>query len=117
MPFISRDKAPTTNPFPGVTIRSLVGSEVGAVAVTVNENTVEPQQGVPAHVHPTHEEAVVVLEGEFRARVGEEERVVRPGDVILVPAGVRHRLISVGPRPGRLLAIFPTLAVVRQLVE
>ncbi len=117
MPFISREKASSTNPFPGVTIRSLVGPTVGAQGLTVNENTVAPQQGVPAHVHPAHEEAMVILEGEFRASVGEEERVVRPGDVILVPQGVRHRLLSVGARPGRLLAIFPTLDVVRQLVE
>ncbi len=117
MPFISRDSAPAANPFPGVTIRSLVGSVVGAAALTVNENTVAPQHSVPAHVHPTHEEAMVILEGEFRARVGEEERVVRPGDVILVPQGVRHWLLSVGAGPGRILAIFPTLEVVRQLVE
>ncbi len=117
MPFISHDNAPITHPFPGVTVRSLVGSAVGAHGLTVNENTVAPQQGIPAHVHPTHEETVVILEGEFRARVGEEESLVRPGDVILVPQGVRHRLLSVGARPGRLLAIFPTLEVVRQLVE
>ncbi|MSQ40079.1 MAG: cupin domain-containing protein [Dehalococcoidia bacterium] len=117
MPFISRDNAPISQPFPGVTIRSLVGSAVGAQGLTVNENTVEPQQGIPAHVHPTHEETVVILEGEFRARVGDEERVVRPGDIVLVPQGVRHQLLSVGARPGRILAIFPTLDVVRQLVE
>ena len=36
-------------------------------------------------------------------RLGEEERDVSPGDAVVIPPGVRHRVWNTGPDPLRLL--------------
>jgi mannose-6-phosphate isomerase-like protein (cupin superfamily) len=38
----------------------------------------------------------VVLEGEATFTVGDEERVVRAGEVAVAPAGVPHRFVNSG---------------------
>jgi len=42
------------------------------------------------HVHEESEQICSLLEGEMEFTLGEETRTVRPGDVVVVPAGVRH---------------------------
>ena len=117
MPIIPGEEAPVSRPFERVTSRSLVSPEMGASSLTVNELTLEPGAQVPAHIHLTHEEAILILEGAFQATVGEEERTLKPGDRVLAPQGVRHHLVNIGPGPGRILAIFPTTQVQRHMVE
>src|SRR5690242_15955391 len=41
-------------------------------------------------VHPTEDEVYYVLGGRAVLRAGAEERAVRPGDVVFMPAGVEH---------------------------
>ncbi len=41
------------------------------------------------HVHST-DQALVILEGEGIVATGEERRIVRPGDIALIPAGTWH---------------------------
>ncbi|MEI7035446.1 cupin domain-containing protein [Fulvimonas yonginensis] len=43
----------------------------------------------PAEVHD-HTEALLVLDGELRLRVGGTVRAVRAGELCLVPAGLAH---------------------------
>jgi quercetin dioxygenase-like cupin family protein len=47
--------------------------------------------GADAHAHP-NEQIIYLLEGKLRARVGNEERIVEPGDVIHVPPNVEHEV-------------------------
>lgn len=44
----------------------------------------------PPHLHPDQEERFEVIEGGVRANVGGEERVLRAGDELLIPAGTTH---------------------------
>lgn len=46
--------------------------------------------GAPPHHHENDAEAFFVLEGRIRWWIGEEERVVYPGDFAYWPAGVPH---------------------------
>ncbi len=41
------------------------------------------------HAHP-HSQVTFVEQGRFRFRVGDEERVVGPGDCVLIPSGALH---------------------------
>ena len=41
------------------------------------------------HNHP-HEQVVMVLSGRFRLAVGNEEAVVKPGDIVVIPSDVPH---------------------------
>ena len=50
----------------------------------------------PPHIHPRQEERSQVVAGMMRGRVGNQKRTVRPGEVAIVPPGVRHTWRSDG---------------------
>lgn len=62
---------------------------VFAENVSLNFVTFPPQSGFPSHVHP-EEQVSIVREGEMEFTVGEATRMVRPGDVIIMPPNVPH---------------------------
>ena len=43
------------------------------------------------HAHP-NEQFQIVIKGKARYRVGEEEKVLGPGEVVLVPANTEHEV-------------------------
>lgn len=49
------------------------------------------------HSH-SNEQMIFLLEGSARFRVGDEERVVGPGQVVHIPPGVHHGLELLSPR-------------------
>ena len=59
---------------------------------------------IPEHSHP-HEQAGLVLEGVFRFRIGNEEKVAVAGDAFIVPPDVVHEG-EVVEGPVRVLDIF-----------
>jgi quercetin dioxygenase-like cupin family protein len=59
---------------------------------------------VPRHSHP-HEQAGIVLEGEFEITIGDETRIVKEGEIFIIPGGVEHS-VKVGDKPARALDIF-----------
>ena len=46
------------------------------------------------HYHPHEEQFVYVLEGKRYSILGDEERIVGPGDLIHIPRNTRHAAIS-----------------------
>jgi quercetin dioxygenase-like cupin family protein len=58
------------------------------------------------HVHPNCEEVVYVLEGEVRHTLGDQQTVLRRGDLIVVPRNVPHQLINDGDAPARVYIAF-----------
>jgi quercetin dioxygenase-like cupin family protein len=99
-----------------VTSKGVVRKEVGAERLTVNEVTLAPGAAIPLHIHPTHEEAIVILEGDVEAVLGDATYRLTGGYTILAPTGVKHMLRNVGRTPARILAIFPTLDPQRQFL-
>jgi quercetin dioxygenase-like cupin family protein len=57
----------------------------------------EPGQSTVRHSHPREEEAIFVLEGTARMRVGEEELEVGAGSVVKFPHAVPHDVRNPGP--------------------
>ena len=55
------------------------------------------------HEHP-HDQATYCLAGAFRFSVGAETGILKPGDSVFVPGGVRHGTVCVAE--GRLLDAF-----------
>ena len=116
MPILRHADIPTTEAFPNVRAIAVVSRETEAQSLTVSELTLAPGAAIPLHIHPTHEEAIVLLEGTLEATLGQEHQTVEPGYTVLAPRGARHGLRNTGDRPARILAIFPTLDVQRELV-
>ena len=62
-------------------------------------------QGPPLHVHPAHEEAFYVVEGEVEFEVDGETTRATPGTLLLSPRGVPHKFRLVSPEPAKLFKI------------
>ena len=65
----------------------------------------EPGQEQAPHRHAVGDKLYYVLSGTGRIRVGDEEREVRPGDLVCAPAGEDHRVRNHGPERLTMLAI------------
>jgi mannose-6-phosphate isomerase-like protein (cupin superfamily) len=57
-----------------------------------------PNRRVPGglHVHPLQEERFEVVEGTMRIRMGRQRVVASPGEVVVVPRGVKHDFANAG---------------------
>jgi quercetin dioxygenase-like cupin family protein len=76
-----------TNPFTGQTLERLSEDDEVLVMETTYAAGGAP---APAHFHPAQEEHFTVLSGAVRAGVEGEERILREGDELIVPAGTAH---------------------------
>ncbi|MBI4199076.1 MAG: cupin domain-containing protein [Chloroflexi bacterium] len=117
MPIVQRKRVPALKEAGGVLRRFLATAELGTASLTVVEVVLPLGGRLPLHVHPGHEECVVVLGGPIEATLGEETATVGRGAAVIVPPGVPHALRNVASRPARVLGIFPTTQVQRQLLE
>lgn len=99
MPFFTDVNLHPVELFPGTTSRLVNGERVML-------SWLEMQQGamVPEH-HHHHEQAGLVVEGELVFRIGDEEQVLRPGSMFLVPANTLHSG-EVTRGPARVLDVF-----------
>src|SRR6476469_1772894 len=55
----------------------------------------EPGQGPPLHTHP-YVEVAFALEGSATITVGDEEREVKAGGIVVIPANTPHRFVNSG---------------------
>ncbi|HYJ07306.1 MAG TPA: cupin domain-containing protein [Chthoniobacterales bacterium] len=80
-------------PFAGMS-HEFVGETQGAPfsAYIVNAR---PGQGPPLHTHP-YVEVAFTLEGCATITVGDEQREVKAGGIVVIPANTPHRFINSG---------------------
>ena len=84
-PFGANADASVVVPTPGVERRTLVWGERMLFA----EFRIARGAGVPPHSHP-HEQVGYVASGRMEFTIGEQVRVLGPGDAYLMPGGVVH---------------------------
>ncbi len=72
----------------GTTASLAWGEKIMLSLVEINPGSV-----VPMHSHP-HEQAGIVVEGEFDFIIGGEKRRLKQGDMWLIPGGVQHSAIG-----------------------
>jgi quercetin dioxygenase-like cupin family protein len=85
--------------FPGVGIRTVWGTGLMLSLVEM-----AARAHVAEHEHP-HEQMGMVLEGRAEFVVGGKRRVLGPGDMYLIPGGVRHAVTALDA-PVRALDVF-----------
>ncbi len=92
-----------THPVPGLTARFVAGDRLMALF-----GSVEPNGSLPLHSHP-HEQISYVLEGTVHFQVGEQGYDLSVGDGLVIPGGVTHGAVQVGPEGCRIVEIFTPL--------
>ncbi|HVK69407.1 MAG TPA: cupin domain-containing protein [Polyangium sp.] len=60
-------------------------------------NVIQTRGTVPPHFHADHDELVVILEGNGTFSVEGQARVVKAGDVQVIPRGAVHSYVHEGP--------------------
>lgn len=110
MPFISRDKMIERERVPGMLSTNLVGKDHGGVSLMMTRAMLRPGAEVDVHTHSNCEEAVYVLEGSIEGLLGDETRALTEGDVMLVPAGVKHTIMNRSSQVARVVQVVPTIA-------
>src|SRR3954447_14756605 len=78
----------------------------------------EPEGGLPPHLHPRQEERWSVVEGRAGFRPGDEERVIEPGDgEIVVEPGTVHGIRSVSDEDAPLRCVAVPALRLREFLE
>lgn len=116
MPILNKRDIQKEDLAPGVERWAIVDGDQGADSLSVGEVLLTPGGTAPTHFHPT-EEAMVILEGELEAVLGEDTIKVSAGQTVLAPAGVKHGFTNRSDSPARVMAIFPTARIERTLVD
>ena len=62
--------------------------------------------GDTPEAHPHSDQTVVMLEGELVAEVGSESEVLRSGQSLIIPAGVKHRFRNEGSGPAFAFTVY-----------
>jgi mannose-6-phosphate isomerase-like protein (cupin superfamily) len=73
----------------------LEGADLGGVGISMIFVDAEPGQGPALHKHE-YDEVFIVQEGEATMTVGTNERIVKAGEIAVVPAGLPHRFVNSG---------------------
>ncbi|MBK4736500.1 cupin domain-containing protein [Noviherbaspirillum pedocola] len=107
---ILSNHTPAPTPIPGIAHVTLAGSPNGLRDLSVWKQSMEAGRATPLHRHASEEVVLCIAGvGELHA-AGRIERV-HAGQTIVIPAGVDHQLISVGPEPLETIAAFPMTPV------
>lgn len=95
-----------TNPISlmGVEVDVRAGAADTGGAVSILAQTAAPGAGSPLHTVPASK-VLVALAGELVVRIGDDERAVRAGDTVFIPAGVAHCFRNTGATPARLVMV------------
>ncbi len=117
MPIIRQSDFPKDNLSPEVARKFYINKDLGGESLTVGEATIAPGGSIPLHIHPGHEEGILVTEGTLEGRLGDERATLQAGDVLIAPTGIKHELVNKTQQPAKITFIFPTLNVTREFIQ
>lgn len=84
--FVDRSQCSRSTIFPGVDVHAAAGDQMMLSFVEL-----QPHAVVESHSHP-HEQVGMVISGRALFRVGDEEKVLGPGEMYFIPGGIEHRV-------------------------
>lgn len=67
---------------------------------------VAPLSGPPLHVHHTQEEAIFVLKGRYKVKVGEDIFHCDPGGFVYMPKQVPHAFFNLTDEVGQIIVVY-----------
>ncbi len=84
---------------PGARTRTFWGEHMLLSLVEVDANS-----EVPLHTH-RHEQGGIIIEGELEMGIGGEVKLLKPGDMYIIPGNVEH-YAKCGDKPAKALDVF-----------
>jgi len=85
---------------------TVVGAPRGTLVGGIVVWNLEPGQENDYHLHPASEHLQFLLEGELEYSLGDAEpQTVRPGQIVIIPAGLPHGIRNVSDRRATYVAI------------
>ena len=79
----------------GVNTRMRVSALTKSHQLCIFEQFCDPGHGAPMHIHAV-EEVLEVMEGEAEIYLGDETRIVRADQSVVIAAGARHGFKNIG---------------------
>lgn len=98
-------KSKTVEAGTGTTMQVLISTEEGP-HFAMRRFVIQPGGGMPKHTNLVEHEQYV-LNGHAEIGIGEEVFEVRQGDVVFIPAEIRHWYKNVGQKPFEFLCLVP----------
>lgn len=80
-------------PFVGMS-HQFVG-EIHEAPISIYFVNAPPGRGPELHYHP-YVEVAIVLEGKGLITVGDEQREVQPGEIVVIPPNTPHKFVNTG---------------------
>jgi quercetin dioxygenase-like cupin family protein len=94
--------------YPKVPRYAIVNVELGSSSLHVGDLTFLPGSSVPYHYHDAgSEETQIMLAGELECWIDGKRTVVRGGDTVTAPPGIRHAFHNRTDTPARMVTAFP----------
>lgn len=97
--FLDKNDRDAMELVPGARTRTFWGEHMLFSLVEIDANS-----EVPLHAH-AHEQGGVIIEGEMEMGVGGEVKVLKTGDMYIIPGGLEH-YAKCGDIPAKALDIF-----------
>jgi quercetin dioxygenase-like cupin family protein len=92
--------------FRGFGARYLIGGDQTDGRFALVEHPIAPRAlAAPMHVHRHEDEYSFVLEGRVGVRIGDEERLAGPGELVFKPRGIPHAFWNAGDEPALVLEL------------
>jgi quercetin dioxygenase-like cupin family protein len=63
----------------------------------VFEDFLDGGKATPLHLHPDADETFIMLDGEIRLRLGEQDRTLGAGGIAVIPRGLPHAFLVTSP--------------------
>jgi quercetin dioxygenase-like cupin family protein len=79
--------------FLGVLSQVRVSAEQTGGAFSLTDNLARRGSGSPVHIHEAEEESLILLDGELRVMLGDDEYAASAGTVAVLPKGVKHAYV------------------------
>jgi len=90
---ISSQDTQTAIWFLGALSQLRLSSEQTGGAFSLTDNLARRGNASPVHIHNHEDETFVVLDGDLRVMVGDDEHAAGPGTVAVLPKGIRHAYV------------------------
>ena len=92
--FLSKsDLTPDSTTYPNIYVKKIHTDERSSSFI------IWVKQLVPPHKHVEHTEVVTVLSGKAIMTLGGQTRKIKKGDIILIPLGTEHSVMTKGREP------------------